>query len=205
MIDLCRYMVDGKYTEFYAAFAMGGTHLILVGLKDTPQLTVTEWRDKFDAPDIDDLGDAGYVRLRSAGTGALAGALRARARSEYAKFLKEASEDATDAGQSKSGVAIAAPVAGKEDRNDLPDTVSQRVPERMLLNGRYEVLETLGRGAMGIVHLGRDTQLGKDVAIKFLHEDRAKDPKEVQRFKREVLILRDIRHPNVFLGSQTIL
>ena len=46
--------------------------------------------------------------------------------------------------------------------------------ETMLLGGRYEVAELIGRGGMAEVHLGHDTRLGRQVAIKMLRSDLAR-------------------------------
>ena len=45
----------------------------------------------------------------------------------------------------------------------------------MLLGGRYEVGELLGRGGMAEVHLGYDSRLGRPVAIKMLRTELARD------------------------------
>ena len=44
-----------------------------------------------------------------------------------------------------------------------------------LLGGRYQVGELLGYGGMAEVHRGRDLRLGRDVAIKMLRTDLARD------------------------------
>ena len=44
-----------------------------------------------------------------------------------------------------------------------------------LLGGRYQVGELLGYGGMAEVHRGRDLRLGRDVAIKTLRNDLARD------------------------------
>ncbi|HEY5922207.1 MAG TPA: protein kinase [Kofleriaceae bacterium] len=66
--------------------------------------------------------------------------------------------------------------------------------ERRLVGGRFEVLETLGRGGMGVVYRARDTERGMDVALKTL---RGITPESVLRFKTEFRALRDLRHPNL--------
>ena len=54
-----------------------------------------------------------------------------------------------------------------------------------LLGGRYEVGERVGRGGMADVHRGTDVRLGRDVAIKLLRPDLARDPSFQGRFRRE--------------------
>ena len=54
---------------------------------------------------------------------------------------------------------------------------------RVLAN-RYEVGELIGRGGMAEVHIGRDTRLGRTVAIKILRSDLARDPSFQARFRR---------------------
>ena len=54
-----------------------------------------------------------------------------------------------------------------------------------VLGNRYEVGELLGRGGMAEVHLGRDTRLGRVVAIKLLRTDLARDATFQARFRRE--------------------
>ena len=63
---------------------------------------------------------------------------------------------------------------------------------------RYEWVETLGQGGVGIVFKARDRELDEVVAIKVLSPDIAKeDEAVVARFKREINLNRKIKHPNV--------
>jgi serine/threonine-protein kinase len=66
-----------------------------------------------------------------------------------------------------------------------------------LLGGRYEVGDLLGRGGMADVHLGRDTRLGRSVAIKMLRSDLARDPAFQARFRREAQSAAALNHPAV--------
>src|SRR3972149_12279991 len=63
--------------------------------------------------------------------------------------------------------------------------------------GPYEVVSPLGAGGMGQVFRARDTQLGRDVAIKALPESLAGDPERVARFQREAQVLASLNHPHI--------
>ncbi|MFC3300840.1 Stk1 family PASTA domain-containing Ser/Thr kinase [Arthrobacter agilis] len=66
-----------------------------------------------------------------------------------------------------------------------------------VLDGRYEVLELIGRGGMADVHLGRDLRLGRSVAIKVLRQDLARDPLFQSRFRREAQAVAGLNNPNI--------
>ena len=63
--------------------------------------------------------------------------------------------------------------------------------------GRYEILLAIGRGGMGEVWKARDTTLHRDVAIKTLPEEFAKDADRLARFEREATLLASLNHPNI--------
>ncbi len=63
--------------------------------------------------------------------------------------------------------------------------------------GGYPIERELGRGGMGIVYLGKDTKLGRSVAIKVLPEAFAEDPERLARFEREAKMLAALHHPNI--------
>src|SRR5438309_2200774 len=66
-----------------------------------------------------------------------------------------------------------------------------------VLGNRYEVGELLGRGGMAEVHIGRDTRLGRVVAIKLLRTDLARDPVFQARFRREAQSAAGLNHPAI--------
>ncbi|HWE59801.1 MAG TPA: protein kinase [Solirubrobacteraceae bacterium] len=62
---------------------------------------------------------------------------------------------------------------------------------------RYELLEVLGRGGMGVVYRARDRVLDRVVAVKMLPLDRAQDSTAVARFEREARAAAALSHRNI--------
>ena len=61
----------------------------------------------------------------------------------------------------------------------------------------YEISSLLGKGGMGEVYRAKDQKLGRDVAIKVLPEEFAKDADRVARFQREAKLLASLNHNNI--------
>jgi len=70
-------------------------------------------------------------------------------------------------------------------------------PINKLSNGRYAVGQMIGTGGMADVYLGVDARLNREVAIKVLRRDLAKDPAFVARFKKEALAAGGLNHPGI--------
>ncbi len=69
-------------------------------------------------------------------------------------------------------------------------------PEKI---GKYDVLDVLGRGGMGVVYRARDSRLGRIVAIKMLTEGYSGNAEMLQRFYREASQTGALRHNNIVI------
>ena len=63
--------------------------------------------------------------------------------------------------------------------------------------GNFELISQIGKGGMGEVYQAKDHKLGRDVAIKVLPEEFARDTERVARFQREAKLLASLNHPNI--------
>jgi Tol biopolymer transport system component len=63
--------------------------------------------------------------------------------------------------------------------------------------GGYEIVALIGAGGMGDVYRARDTKLKRDVALKVLPEQFARDAGRMARFQREAEVLASLNHPNI--------
>ncbi len=66
-----------------------------------------------------------------------------------------------------------------------------------LLGGRYKLGEMIGTGGMADVYVAEDTRLARQVAVKVLRSDLARDPSFVARFRKEALAAAGLNHPGI--------
>ena len=94
----------------------------------------------------------------------------------------------------------AAPRAPAETSENLSTTnpwPAQRLAPGTLLAGRYRIEAQIGLGGMGVVYKARDEELRVDIALKVLQSDLAARPDRIERFRRELVLAREVTHKNV--------
>jgi serine/threonine-protein kinase len=71
------------------------------------------------------------------------------------------------------------------------------MPESQLINNRYQIEETLGKGGMAVVYRAQDLTLERTVAIKVLRQNYSVDPVFRDHFRQEAKAAANLSHPNI--------
>ncbi len=109
----------------------------------------------------------------------------------------EASVPAGDPEMSRVAIEVA---------QDRRVTESNRAWLGKVVDGRYRVLEVIGRGGMGVVYRVEHLRMGKVAAMKVLHRELVNDRDAIERFEREAAAVSRLQHPHtvqVFDFGQT--
>jgi predicted Ser/Thr protein kinase len=69
--------------------------------------------------------------------------------------------------------------------------------QKMVIDGKFEVLSKIGAGGMGTVYLCRQIGFDREVAVKLLLGDEARDAEALARFEREAQVLAQLKHKNI--------
>ena len=99
----------------------------------------------------------------------------------------------------RPGMTIKTSSAGSASQTQLvvrPRSV--RAPEEPAPDGAdYELLETIGKGGMGVVYAARQASIDRTVAIKMIRREMASDSDQRQKFLSEAVVTGDLDHPNI--------
>lgn len=80
------------------------------------------------------------------------------------------------------------------------DMQAKQSPEALLgkvIAERYELLEIIGEGGIGVVYKARHTLMNRVVAFKMLHSESLKDERNRKRFQQEAELMSSLKHPNI--------
>jgi serine/threonine protein kinase len=97
----------------------------------------------------------------------------------------------------KCGTRFESPAKIPASKTQTIITPVQELARGTAFTGRYEIIETLGKGGMGTVYKVLDREIEEDVALKLLIPEIAADESTIKRFRNELKYARKISHKNV--------
>ena len=109
---------------------------------------------------------------------------------------KEVGEQSTPLSEDFLATDITEPEK-KSTRQITENKIFSVMPGAKYRGKRYETIQTLGQGGMGLVELVKDTVLQRQVAMKSIKANHRNDQKLCRRFIREALITGGLEHPNI--------
>jgi serine/threonine protein kinase len=77
---------------------------------------------------------------------------------------------------------------------------SREIPAALQNHPRYKLLEPIGKGGMGSVFKAEHRVMHRTVAVKVIHPRLLANPEAVERFRREVRVAAQLKHPNVVVS-----
>ncbi len=66
-----------------------------------------------------------------------------------------------------------------------------------VIKGKYKIYDIVGEGGFATVYLGRNMETNEIVAVKVLAEQLTREPRYIERFRREAELAERLRHPNI--------
>jgi serine/threonine protein kinase/tetratricopeptide (TPR) repeat protein len=87
-------------------------------------------------------------------------------------------------------------IAEQRALGDVKRRLFGKTPEPVRI-GRYELLQKVGSGGLGVVYLARDPELDRQVAIKLMRSGSSNAARHLARFSREARAMAQVSHPNV--------
>lgn len=94
-------------------------------------------------------------------------------------------------------LSIETSLSGSPPKPPQPPASNASEPAVPKSFGRYKIEKELGKGAMGVVYLAEDSQLGRKVALKIPKKSALEDPESLERFYREARTTSRLRHANI--------